>query len=92
MAISSKIFIRKKGNLTLPVDFRRKYGLAAGDVLTIADLGDGTFLLSTGISEVERLADRVEQRLSEAGVTLDELLVTLDEEREQYYHKHYASG
>jgi len=81
--------IRKKGNLTLPVELRNKYSLDEGDTLTLVDLGDGSFLLTPRVLQVNRLADRVAEKLYEANVSLDDLLNTLDDEREQYYREHY---
>ena len=86
------IQIRKKGNLTLPVDLRNKYGVDEGDIFTLIDLGDGSFLLTPHISQVNRLGDRVTEILNEENVSLDDLLNTLDAERERYYQEHYASG
>ena len=82
--------MRKKGNLTLPVALRNKYSLNEGDVFTLIDLGDSTFLLRPGVSALNRLGDRVTAILKEEGVSLDSLLVTLEEERERYYRDHYA--
>jgi bifunctional DNA-binding transcriptional regulator/antitoxin component of YhaV-PrlF toxin-antitoxin module len=84
------IQMRKKGTLTFPVELRNKYGLNVGDVFTLIDLGDGTFLLTPRVSQINRLGDRVAEKLRESGVSLDELLQTLDEERERYYQEHYA--
>ena len=84
------IQIRKKGNLTLPVDLRNKYNLDEGDVFTLIDLGDGSFLLTPQVSQVNRLGDRVTRILKEEGVSLEDLLTALDEERQQYYREHYA--
>lgn len=84
------IQIRKKGSLTLPVELRSKYELDEGDVFTIVDLGDGSFLLTPGVSKVNRLGDRVAEAVGEYNVSLDELLATLDDERETYYRERYA--
>jgi bifunctional DNA-binding transcriptional regulator/antitoxin component of YhaV-PrlF toxin-antitoxin module len=86
------IQIRSKGVITLPMELRRRYGLGEGDVLTLVDLGDGSFLLTPRVLQVPHLADRVSQALSESGVTLDDMLQALDEERERYYHEHYAQS
>jgi bifunctional DNA-binding transcriptional regulator/antitoxin component of YhaV-PrlF toxin-antitoxin module len=88
--MTSTIQIRKKGSLTLPVELRNKYELDEGDVFTIIDLGDGAFLLTPRVSQVNRLGDRVSEILNDEGVSVDELLNTLDEEREAYYWDHYA--
>ena len=92
MSVANTIQIRNKGNLTLPIELRRKYGLSEGDVLTLLDLGDGAFILYAGASMVYRSGDRVAERMAEAGVTLDDILETLDEERERYYQERYVKG
>jgi len=84
------IQIRKKGSLTLPVEVRKKYSLEAGDVFTLIDLGDGSFLLTPRVSQVNRLGNRVAEILNEEGISLDDLLASLDEERESYYRENYA--
>lgn len=84
------IQIRKKGSLTLPVDLRNKYQLNEGDIFTIIDLGDGSFLLTPRVSQVNRLGERLAETLAGYNVSVDELINTLDEERESYYREHYA--
>lgn len=86
------IQIRKKGALTLPVDLRDKYGVGEGDVYTLIDLGDGSFLLTPRTSQVNRLGDRIAEKISKYNVNMDELLQALDDEREQYYRDHYEAG
>jgi bifunctional DNA-binding transcriptional regulator/antitoxin component of YhaV-PrlF toxin-antitoxin module len=90
MSISTTIQIRGKGTVTLPVELRRKYGLDEGDLITLIDLGDGSFLLTPSVTQVDRLGDRVAQVLAEEGVSLEEILTTLEEERERYYQERYA--
>ncbi len=85
------IQVRKKGNFTLPMDLRTKYGVDEGDVFTLIDMGDGSFLLTPRISRVNRLGDRVAEMLGAERVSLDDLLNTLDDERERYYQEHYAT-
>jgi hypothetical protein len=53
-------------------------------------LGEGTFLLTSQLSRVAHLGDRVARLLDEDGVTLYQMLAALDEEREIYYREHYA--
>jgi len=84
------IQIRDKGVITVPVELRRQYNLGPGDVLTLIDLGGGAFLITPQVSRLARQADQVAQVISEQDVTLDELLATLDQERETYYREHYA--
>jgi bifunctional DNA-binding transcriptional regulator/antitoxin component of YhaV-PrlF toxin-antitoxin module len=81
--------LRDKGVLTLPVDLRRKYNLKAGETFSIIDLGEGSFVISRRTSRVDELGDRVAQMVQESGYALEDLLLTLDEEREAYYAEHY---
>ena len=82
--------IRRKGLITLPVELRRQYDLGEGDVFTLMDLGDGSFLLTPRVSQVARLGDQVARLMAEEGVDMEEMLETLDQEREAYYQEHYA--
>ena len=82
--------IRKKGIITMPVELRRRYGLNPGDILTLVDLGNGAFLFIPQVSQVARLGDQVARLLAEEEVTLEEVLQTLDQERETYYREHYV--
>ena len=84
------IQIRSKGVITLPVELRRRYQLNEGDVLTLVDLGDGSFVVTPQVSRVARLGDQVSRALVKAEVTTEDLLRTLEEEREQYYRDHYV--
>lgn len=91
MANSTNIQIRGKGTLTLPIEMRRKYGLDEGDIITLIELGDGSFLLTPQITKVDRLGDRVARVLAEEEISLKEIMETLDEERERYYQERYAA-
>jgi bifunctional DNA-binding transcriptional regulator/antitoxin component of YhaV-PrlF toxin-antitoxin module len=82
--------IRRKGVITLPIELRRQYNLDEGDVFTLVDLGGGSFLLTPRVSQVARLGDQVACLMEEEGVTLEEMLEALDQEREIYYQEHYA--
>jgi bifunctional DNA-binding transcriptional regulator/antitoxin component of YhaV-PrlF toxin-antitoxin module len=85
------IQMRKKGSLTLPIELRNKYDLDEDDVFTLIDFGDGSFLITPRVSQVNRLGDRVSEILNEEGISVDDLLNTLDQEREAYYLDHYAN-
>ena len=87
---STVIQIRNKGSLTLPVELRRRYQLEEGDVLTLIDLGEGAFLLTPQRTRMDRIGERISQAMLEEGVTLDELMAALDEERERYYQERYV--
>ncbi len=78
--------------MTIPIELRRKYGIDVGDVVTLIDLDDGSFLLTPIVTQVDRLGDRVAKAMAEAGVTFNELLTALDEERERFYQERYVQS
>jgi len=86
----TNVQVRSKGTFTLPAELRRKYGVNEGDFFSIIDLGDGDFLFSPKVVQAKQLSDRITKTLEEDGVTLDDLLTALDEERERFYHEHYV--
>ncbi|MFZ2098673.1 MAG: AbrB/MazE/SpoVT family DNA-binding domain-containing protein [Anaerolineales bacterium] len=92
MSNSISIQIRGKGTVTLPIELRRKYRLGEGDIISLIDLGDGSFLLTPMVTQVDRNGDRVAMAMQEAGVTEEELLNALDEERERYYQERYVQN
>lgn len=84
------IQLRAKGVITLPIGLRRKYSLRSGDVFSLVELGEGAFALTPQSSRVAALGDKVSEMLQDAGVSVEEVLQTLDEERERYYSEHYV--
>ncbi len=77
--------MRAKGSLTIPSDLRQKYGFDEGDVFTLVELGDGSFLLTPRLSLVPKLVAEMEAISVKAGVTLDDLLGGLSEVRRHFY-------
>ena len=92
MANSTIVQIRSKGTVTLPIKLRRKYGLDEGNILNMIDLGDGSFLFTSIVTQVDRLGDRVAKAMADESVSMDEVLTALDEERERFYQERYAGG
>ncbi len=92
MTNSSIIQIRGKGTVTLPIEFRRKYGLDEGNIINMIDLGDGSFLLTPIVTHVDRLGDRVAKAMADEDVSVDEILTALEEERERFYQERYAGS
>ena len=56
--------VSKSGCLTLPVETRRRWGIAAGGTVEIADLGDAVVVVPTGR---EGLRSMLSQALDDAG-------------------------
>ena len=92
MKAATTIQVRSKGTITLPKKLRDRYQVQEGDIYTLIDLGEGHLMLAPGVSRIDYLADEIGRILKEGGITLEEMLEALDEERERYYQEHYVQA
>lgn len=81
---NSTIQVRQRGSLTLPINLREKYGIKTGDSFQLVDL-DGVFVLTPMTPMVPELAREIEKLREEAGMSMEELLQGLREQRAQYH-------
>lgn len=84
MTNTRTVQIRGRGTVTLPARIRERYDLADGDPLTLVDL-DGAILLSPKTSVIDKLSAEIRYLMTESGLSLDELLGGLREERARYH-------
>jgi AbrB family looped-hinge helix DNA binding protein len=75
--------VSQRGLVTLPKALRDTYHIREGDQLSLLDLG-GVFVLSLRRSEIDGLAEQVQAALAAKGESLESMLVTLREAREEY--------
>ena len=83
--------VRQRGVLTLPASLREKYGIRPGDTFRLVDL-DGIFVLTPMVPMVPELAREIERMRREAGLTIEELLAGLREQRKRYYQERYGNA
>jgi len=81
--MDTTIQVRERGVFTLPVELREKYNIETGAIYRLVDL-DGTFVLTPMVPIVPELANEIEKLRVEAGLTMEELLTGLREQREKY--------
>lgn len=84
------IQVRNRGVITLPADLREKYGIENGDLYRLVDL-DGVFVLTPLVPLVPELANEIEKIRLETGLSVEELLQGLREQRERYYQEKYGN-
>ena len=89
--MQSTLQVRQRGTVTLPAELRQEYGIEPGDTFRLIDL-DGIFVLTPMVTMVPELAREIERARNEAGLSIEELLVNLREQRERYYTGHYESS
>lgn len=70
---------------------RRKYDIEEGDIFRLVDL-DGIFVITPMVPMVPELAREIERLRLEAGLSTDELLESLRQERKRYYQEEYGSA
>jgi bifunctional DNA-binding transcriptional regulator/antitoxin component of YhaV-PrlF toxin-antitoxin module len=72
--------VGEHGAVTLPPTLSEKYGIKPGDTFRLIDLG-GTFVLTPLTPLVPELAREIERLRLEAGLSIEEMLAALREQR-----------
>ncbi len=88
--MEATVQVRQRGVLTLPCELRDKYNIKPGDTFRLMDL-DGIFVLTPMTPIVPELAREIERLRQDAGLTIEELLQSLREQRQHYHQETYAS-
>lgn len=83
--------IQENGQVTLPAEFRKRYGLKRGDIVVFKETEEG-LLISPRESPAVKLMDEIGEALKERGISLDELIESGREIREELYIEKYARG
>ncbi len=80
---SFTIQVAQRGLVTLPQEVRKAHNIEPGQQMTLLDL-DGVFVLSPRPSQVDALAARITQELTDRGETLASMLKALQEVRDEH--------
>jgi AbrB family looped-hinge helix DNA binding protein len=89
--MGTTVQVRKRGTLTLPAEVRERYNIKPGDTFRLLDLG-GIFVLTPMVPMVPELAREIERARLEAGLSVEEMLKGLREQRERYIAEKYGDG
>ena len=83
--------IRERGQLTIPKEIREKGALYDGEAVTIIPVGDSLLVTpkKLGLAEARR---EIRKIMKDAGVTLEDLLEGLGEERAKLAEETYGDG
>ena len=87
--MSTTIQVRERGVITLPAELRDKYKIETGQIFRLVDL-DGIFVFVPMVPIVPELANEIERLRLEAGLSMEDLLVSLREQREKYTTDKYG--
>ena len=89
--MDATIQVRQRGTLTLPAELRDKYDINPGDIYRVIDL-DGVFVLTPMAPMAPELAREIERLREAAGLSMEEMLTSLREQRERYVAEQYGAG
>jgi AbrB family looped-hinge helix DNA binding protein len=89
MAASKLSMVQEKGQVTIPVEIRRKLGLKKGDRVAFIETEDGV-LISPREVVVMHALDQIGAMLREKGITLEELMESGREIRGQIVKEKYG--
>ncbi len=90
MLVAKKAYtIQENGQITLPIEFRRKYGLKKGDIVVFKETEEG-LLVSPREAMVVQLLDELGEALREKGISLDDLIESGREIRGQMVREQYG--
>lgn len=87
---SRTVQVGKRGVVTLPKEVREQYGIEEGDTLHLVDLGGGMFVVTPMMPAVPSLVEEIEAIREEEGVSLEDLLAGLREQRERLTREVYG--
>lgn len=89
--MEATVQVRQRGTLTLPASLRERYKIKPGDTFHIIDL-DGVLVLTPMAPMVPELAREIERARLEAGLSVEEMLNSLREQRTSYVREKYGPG
>jgi len=81
--------VQKRGQVTIPVDLRRKLGVEEGDVVAFVETEDGILISPREVLAMDAL-DRIGKALQKQGITLEELIATGREARGRMVEDEYG--
>jgi AbrB family looped-hinge helix DNA binding protein len=67
--------VQKRGQVTIPIDLRRKLGVEEGDVVAFVETEEGILISPREVLAMDAL-DRIGKALQKQGITLEDLIET----------------
>jgi len=83
--------VQKRGQVTIPIELRRKLGIEEGGVVAFIETKDGILLSPREVLAMDAL-DRIGEVLREQGISLEELIESGREIRGQMVEGEYGLG
>lgn len=88
--MAKKVYtIQDNGQVTLPIEFRKKYNLKKGDVIMFKETEEG-LVISPREALAMKLLDEIGDALTEKGFSLEQMIEDGRKIREEIYQEQYA--
>ncbi len=87
----SLVKIRERGQLTIPSEYRKGLGLEEKDVVNIVKVGESLILTRKQLAG-DLLSRKIEAEMKKQGLTLQDLLDNLREQRKKYRKEAYGKS
>jgi antitoxin PrlF len=81
--------VQEKGQVTIPVEIRKKLGLKKGDLVAFVETEEGILISPQEVIATQAL-DQIGQALKEKGLALEELVESGREMRGELIEKEYG--
>jgi len=81
--------VQKRGQVTIPIELRRKLGIEEGGVVAFIETEDGVLISPREVLTMDAL-DRIGEVLREQGVSLEELIASGREIRGRMVEEEYG--
>lgn len=81
--------IRPRGQITIPKQVRKRGVLEEGQVVTIIPVGDSLIITPKRL-ELDEARRQIKRIMRSAGISLEDMLAGLKEERESLYRETYG--
>jgi AbrB family looped-hinge helix DNA binding protein len=83
--------IQERGQVTLPREWREKYGLKKGDLVSFSVDEEGRLVVAPRTALAMEALDRIGKALEERGVSLEEMLDTIEQTRQEMYEEEHPT-
>lgn len=83
-----KVRVRQRGQITIPREFRNALGIREDSILTAVQVGEGILLTGKPLLGPE-VAAQFQKAMTDKGVTLEQLLKGLEEQRKALVREKY---
>jgi AbrB family looped-hinge helix DNA binding protein len=81
--------VQEKGQVTLPASVRKRLGIKPGDLVAIEETPEGVLITSRDVTVINAL-DAIGDALREQGLTLEDMIESGRETREEVYRERYG--